>query len=34
MGRCQGFYCSAAVAAIADEHLAVALAAGSTHDEC
>ena len=33
MGRCQGFYCSAAVAAIADEHLAVALATGSTHDE-
>ena len=34
MGRCQGFYCSAAVAAIADEHLAVPLAAGSTHEEC
>jgi glycerol-3-phosphate dehydrogenase len=28
MGRCQGFYCSAAVAAIADEHLAVPLSTG------
>jgi glycerol-3-phosphate dehydrogenase len=32
MGRCQGFYCAAAVAAIADEHLAVPLSTG-TADE-
>lgn len=32
MGRCQGFYCSAAVAAICDEHLAIPLATGSADD--
>jgi glycerol-3-phosphate dehydrogenase len=33
MGRCQGFYCSAAVAAIADRHLAVPLSTGNADDE-
>ncbi len=33
MGRCQGFYCQAAVAAIADPYLAVPLSAGSIKDE-
>lgn len=33
MGRCQGFYCAAAVAAIADKRVAVPLATGSADDE-
>jgi glycerol-3-phosphate dehydrogenase len=31
MGRCQGFYCSAAVSAIADQHLAAKLAVENGH---
>lgn len=31
LGRCQGFYCSAEVAALADRHLAMPLSVGAAH---
>jgi glycerol-3-phosphate dehydrogenase len=33
MGRCQGFYCLANIAAIADPHFAVPLTTGAAHHD-